>query len=404
MSYDFEIATRERPGPLEPLLERLGIDARLEGAFGPARNVLVTRLGDPERTIDVEGPEGYEPEDLVDDLDGRFAATAPGARWLSGIHIPGGYAEPEDRWALDLAIEIARAHEGAVWDPQSERVLWPQEAPGNRPAPRRASSKRQHRRLTHIIVMAWHVPQVRLTPDAPATLLSLLRRHLPDGLPGRFGPTEPYQHRLERDGDDAFVADWTAEAGQQSLLTWDGASRGWSGVAFFRRGDGGRLQPDLVIEIRGAGAAALDDDGAAEQVAGGLVAIADALGAVYAQAHVEPTEREFTRGGAAVSPFRDVKALGWAGIPWDPSWLAWFGRPYADRLRASVAGQIDRETARGFLLRVGALPAARDQLRAVFPRLPSELLQDEWFLESPIDGTPIARLRPAPEILPFDAS
>ena len=62
---------RRRPGPLEPLLERLGIDARLEGAFEPERNVLVTRLGDPERTIDVEGPAGYEPEDLVDDLDGR---------------------------------------------------------------------------------------------------------------------------------------------------------------------------------------------------------------------------------------------------------------------------------------------------------------------------------------------
>ena len=80
-----------------------------------------------------------------------------------------------------------------------------------------------------MIVMAWHVPQVRPTPDAPATLLSLLRRHLPGRAAGSLRPTEPYQHRLERDGDDAFVADWTAEAGRQSLLTWDGATRGWNG-------------------------------------------------------------------------------------------------------------------------------------------------------------------------------
>ena len=164
------------------------------------------------------------------------------------------------------------------------------------------------------------------------------------------------------------------------------------------------LQPDLVIEIRGADAAALHDDGAAERWQTASPRSPTPSTRCMPRRTSNLREREFTRGGAAVSPFRDVKALGWAGFPWDPSWLAWFGRPYADRLRASLADQIDRETARGFLLRVGALPVARDELRAVFPRLPPELLQDEWFLESPTDGTPIARLRPAPEILPFDAS
>jgi hypothetical protein len=114
VSYDLEIATRRRPGPLEPLLDRLGIRARFQGAFEPQRNVLVTRLGDPERTIDVEGPAEYEPEDLVGDLDESFSAVARDARWLCGIHLPGGYAEPDDRWVIDLAIELARAGDGAV--------------------------------------------------------------------------------------------------------------------------------------------------------------------------------------------------------------------------------------------------------------------------------------------------
>ena len=400
MSYDFEIATRRRPGRLEPLLERLAIEARSEGAFEPERSVLVTRLGEHQRTIDLEGPAGYEPDDLVDDLDARLAAAAPDARWLTGIHVPGGYVEPADRWALDLAIEIAREHGGAVWDPQVERVLWPE----NAIAPRRRATRRGSRRPTPRIVMAWHVPQTRLTPGAPSTVLSLLGRNLPDGLPARFGRTDPYEHRLDRDGAGAFVADWTAEATRQSLLTWDGTTRGWSGAAYFRRGDGGRLQPDLVIEIRGDGAAAVRDPAVAGRMADGLVAIADDIDAVYAQAHVEATELEFIRDGVPVSPFRDVKALGWAGIPWDPTWLAWFGRPYADRLRGLLGGQIDRETARGFLVRAAPLPAPRDELRSVFPRLPQELVQEEWFLESPADGTRVARLRPAPEILPFDGS
>ena len=178
-------------------------------------------------------------------------------------------------------------------------------------------------------------------------------------------------------------------------------------VAFFRRGDGGRLQPDLVIEIRGAGAAALHDPAAAEQVAGGLVAIADALGAVYAQAHVEPTEPEFIRGARAVSPFRDVKAAA-AGreSPWDPSWLAWFGRPYADRLRASSPARSIARRLAASSCALGRFRSPRDQLRAVFPRLPSELLQEEWFLEfADRTGSPdCAGCDRHPEILPFDAS
>ncbi|MFL5726446.1 MAG: hypothetical protein ACJ77F_08910 [Chloroflexota bacterium] len=400
MSYDFEIATRDKPGPLEPLLERLGIEARLEGAFEPERNVLVTRTREPHRTIDAEGPAGYDPIDLAGDLNASFAAAAPGARWLSAIHLPGGYAEPDDRWVLDLAIGIAREHHGAVWDPQSERVLWPENPPAGR-GRRRAS---EHRSGTHKIVVAWHVPQVRLTSDAPTTLLALLRTHLPDGLPNRFGQTDPYEHRLERDGDGAFVGDWSAEAERQSLLTWDGATRGWSGMALFRRGDGVRLEPDAVVEVRGEGAAALDDRAAAAGLVEGLVAIADTLDAVYARAHVEPVEPAFIRGGVPVAPFRDVRAHGWAGIPRDPSWLAWFGRPYADRLRADLADRIDRDTVHGFLLRARALPAMPADLRPLFPDLPQELIQEEWFVESPTDGTPIARLRPAPEIPALDAS
>ena len=397
MSYDFEIATRRRPGPLEPLLLRLGIEARLEGAFEPERNVLVTRLGDPERTIDVEGPAGYEPGDLIDDLDERFAAAVPGARWIAGIHLPGGYADRADRWVIDLAIELARENGGAVWDPQAERVLWPESPPAPRPRrPARAASGAKYG-----IHLTWYVPLARVGSDLPAQVIRLLSKHLPEGLPSRFGPTEPYQHRLERDGEAAFVDDWSIEAGRHGLLTWNGAVRPWTGVVFFRRGDGGRLPPDLSVSIAGDDAA-IRDAAAADGLADGLAGIADALDAVYAEAHLEPTTVEISPTGALVSPFRNVKALGWAGFPWDPTWLAWFGRPYADRLRRDLADRIERQTERGFMIRLGSVAAPRDELRDVFPRLPPELVQEEWFLESAELGRTFARLRPALEIPPLD--
>jgi hypothetical protein len=245
------------------------------------------------------------------------------------------------------------------------------------------------------------VSQARAHADLPTTLLGLLRRQLPDVLPARFGRTEPYQHRLERDGDAAFVADWSAEAERQALLTWDGRTRAWHGSVVFRPGDGGRLEPDLVISVEGDDAA-LHDSTAADQMAEALAAIADELDAVYAEAHVEATEPEFVRGGVPIAPFRDLTARGWAGLPWDPTWLAWFGRPYADRLRAHLADRIDRETRRGFLARSGALAQPRDALRTGSPRLPPELVQEEWFLVSPTDGASISRLRPAIEIPRLD--
>jgi hypothetical protein len=399
LSYDFEIATRRPPGPLEPLLARIGIEARLDGTFEPERNVLVTRLGDPERTIDVEGPAGYEPEDLVGDLDEAFAAAAPGASWICGIHLPGGYVEPVDRWALDLAIELARDGDGAVWDPQAEQVVWPEHIPSgavrtNRAQERAPTVGRQR------IVLAWHVPQARARPDLPATLLALLREHLPDAVPGRFGRTEPYQHRLERDGDSTFSADWAAEAAGQQLLTWDGAKGAWPGMVRFRQGDGRRLQPDLQIRIEGDDAARHDPD-SADRLADGFAAVADALDAACGQAHLEPTEVELVRGVPLVR-FRDLIAQGWAGLPWDPTWLTWFGRPYADRLRAGLDEFVDRETSRGFLIRMGPLALPREELRASFPRLPPELVQEEWFAVSPTDGRPIPRLRPAAEIPSLD--
>ena len=69
MSYDLDIALRTWPGrPLADILASIGVEARLDGAFDVDRNVLVTRIGASERTIDLDGPVQVEPDDLEPEI------------------------------------------------------------------------------------------------------------------------------------------------------------------------------------------------------------------------------------------------------------------------------------------------------------------------------------------------
>jgi hypothetical protein len=68
------------------------------------------------------------------------------------------------------------------------------------------------------------------------------------------------------------------------------------------------------------------------------------------------------------------RANRWVGLPAAPTWLAWFGRPYADLVRSAVAQHITAETDGALLLRLGPEPMDPDQLAAVFPPLPLPLI------------------------------
>ena len=62
------------------------------------------------------------------------------------------------------------------------------------------------------------------------------------------------------------------------------------------------------------------------------------------------------------------------GLPAAPTWLAWFGRPYADLVRSTVAPFIHEERNGGLFVRLADEPANRDQLTACFPALPLDLI------------------------------
>jgi hypothetical protein len=101
------------------------------------------------------------------------------------------------------------------------------------------------------------------------------------------------------------------------------------------------------------------------------------------------------------------RADAWVGLPASPTWLAWFGRPYAEAVRSAVAGHITSESDAGIFLRLGAVPMNADQLADLFPPLPVRLLARRR--EQPGAWLPNARYslvsgapsQPAEELLPL---
>jgi hypothetical protein len=106
-------------------------------------------------------------------------------------------------------------------------------------------------------------------------------------------------------------------------------------------------------------------------------AVAGLPGSIYAAVGVERghTINRGRVGGTAMSetgPF--PRADVWTGLPPSPTWLAWFGRPYAAAVRGAVDAHIAEDGESGLLVRMSRQPLNADELAAIFPPLPARLL------------------------------
>lgn len=345
MSYDLRIATSRRPD--------------LAGAARPGAARWST-----------DGPHAIDP----DDLDEPLAAAVLAPRWLVEISVPAGAPKKEAREATAAAREIAERFEGAIYDPQVGAVVWPRGKQARFQAP--AAEQR-----IRLVQLEWFLPVAAgETPGAARALLATLRRRLAEAMPRRFGPFEPLEGRLDRDGDEAFAGAWARAAAVEhgETLFWKAASPCFGGAASF---------PDRRERFRPAGAGravrlstsldgrALHGDPRWREAAVDLfVALARRLEAFYAAGYVE--RRVIARRGA-VWYDGESESVGlqrsrwWLGCPRVPTWLAWFGGPLAARL-GSLPGA--RPLPGGLLFRAGNEPLDRDELSGRFLALPADIL------------------------------
>ncbi len=379
MSYDLIVVLRIRPpaDSLELFARAAQLNLQSRGEFRTGANVLVANLDQDGRTIDVDGPSRID----ATDLDDAIAGTVRGPRWQVEIHVPGGFDERVDAWVVDLATHLARAGDGIVWDPQREMIVWPT---GITP---RARGRAEERIRT--IQIEWIVPWSRVPAEMPTRWLATLRDLLPRALPTRFGTYEPFQGRLDRDGDGAFEAAWRSaeETAWGGLLFSKGSPPYFDGMIQIPDRRGERI-PCLRIDVTVDARPYHRDPQAADDLVVALAAICGRVSAIYGDATVY---RDWiVRGGGlrsderteyGSSPLRKGGLFG--GLPAIRPWVAWYGPEYVPLVRPTFSLiAVDREG--GMLVRHGRLPMDRDEL-AGSPRVPFELIGPIADTVPPID-------------------
>lgn len=380
MSYDLEIALSRKPtfeNIAEFVSSQKGIEAsgRLEGGKG---NVIVRRTGKVKASpgFTVDGPFQIEEEDLPDEL--MAFVLAP--RWLIQVSVPAASNDKDLSTALALGRALAKVCDGAVYDPQEDKVVFPKGTPKRYKAP----AEEQRIRLVNC---EWYLPPARFEVTTASELLRLIRRLCPEAAPTRFGQYEPLQHRIEKGNDQPFLDSWKEAAAVDigDSFFWKAKSPCYGGSVFF---------PDWRNEDRPKGVArrinlSMDFDGRAlhgdsrwtETVIALFLELSRKLQAYYAATYVQ-REVIAKRGIWLDGRSEDISLPGgqwWTGLPPIPTWLSWFGKPYHSLVKGVSGGF--QEYPEGLFLRLGSEPMDRDQLTGKFPPIPKEL-------QTVVEGSP----------------
>jgi hypothetical protein len=287
----------------------------------PIRAVLAAVAEAGGASLQVEAPSRVEAEDLPEALAGvkqRFM-------WVVQLHLEGSPNGAAIDAALELADQIATAHDGVVVDLQEEAAPSPAAGDG-----------------ADVVRVAWFVSEERwLRDDTCAKTLAVLAATAPSALPRRYGTYEPFQGKFEgRDKESLFCQEWAAVAHHDSTgyLWWSGrrpCRHAFACSSTARQG----IRPGNVP----SGEIGIDlDFGSAdpEAVVKLFTTMAAAHDCFFAAAFV-PERRE----GPGRPPLRDLTILsqqGWGGLPSAKLWLVWLGEPYASTIEMQIASSAVR--------------------------------------------------------------
>ena len=155
------------------------VSRRVRGAVRPA--------------FSVDGPFRVEREDVPPEVRARI--VGPDVQFQVSVLDDSGTSVT---LARRTCLALARAIDGALYDPQDDEVVWPGSSR------RRAAVVPQGTDRIDALDIEWTTLRAP-THDKVAGLLDLLLTTLPEAAPVRFGPFEPLQYRLDTDGSDAFV-------------------------------------------------------------------------------------------------------------------------------------------------------------------------------------------------------
>jgi hypothetical protein len=337
-----------------------------DGRFKRDGYVLLSHAGGVAAEID--GPNRIEADDVADAANGAIGASG----WLVQVSVK---PSAEATWPMELATHLARSADGVVYDPQEDLVAWPA---GFQPRDADTGEER-----TTEIELGWFTARPSTDGDLPRNFLRVLSHLAPEATPTRYGGYEPLPFRFEGpNAEEDFVDRWIKEASVgRPMIFWNATRPSFGGSAFMPRPDdepyASGARDVTGITIRFDGRALARDPQVTERIVELFASMARGLDCVFACGSVHRDlvirrgrDNADYRTEAGPAPFLDR----WVGLPAAPSWLAWFGAPYAELVRDAVRDRITQETDGALFLRLGREPMNADELAEIFPPLPLALI------------------------------
>lgn len=357
MSYDLAVYSPRAVSPAD--LRALILDSGLDVDAGGVGGFSVVRGARRRHSFTIDGPDRTDDEDVPDHV-GRVVL---GVRYLYSIMVEGTVAI-EVPHAVRFARRLAATLDGAVLDQQSDEV-WSRSRT-------RAIARPQRNSRVATVDLEWYCLRQNLPDDPARVFATTVERCLPEALPRRFGEYEPLQGTYSESGVDGFAAAWAAatttlystgsppcvgghlDAGPSA----SGRDRFWSASLTFLADP--IAQPGWHAALRRL-----------------FVSLADAVSAFYATGEVTRghiwTGRSLCADDTTEWSIRPLRTRhGWLGLPPQPIWWTWFGRPYRE-FRNLLPAERLAATDSGVLYEAAARPTPADQLQPMSQLLPATL-------------------------------
>lgn len=376
MSYDLRIWGR-----------RLGdLNASLPTSTGWTGSSGGWALSKRSWQITIGKPQAVEPEDVPVEA----SELLPGLSFLAELSLE-PISAPKSAYSTLMAAAQTVAEElaGVVEDPQEESLKLP------RGTTRYVKPQRQER-FAVLDLSWWYLKSPLRVSDGAAEFLAVLRRHVPEAVPRRYGLWEPPPYKTEETGVDALVA-FLAENLDELLVLY--AKRPVVGVHI--ADCKGAAHPQfgfranhisIQIEVQ-----VLEQQGWERAVRNLWRDVSRFLQPFYGEARVLS---DYLRGRA--TPMSDmrtavhpVRSWFWRGLPPEPGLALVLGPPYTELWKpagASAVGEllfVEQDT-----WSIGA------PLALSIPRQIAQRWMPRW-TELPAGGYAVNWCDQLPEIFPF---
>jgi hypothetical protein len=353
-----------------------------------AGNLLVQKSvkGKMKTVWIIDGPFKVEQEDLPDELDGQTRLP----KWLLQFTISAA--------ASNLDLEMAMAMSGLVADELDgfafiddelfypEKIKKPLKKQSQTKQAKNQPKKQTKERRGPLVTLEFHFAR----KQAAKTFLKVARRFCPEAVPRRFGYYDPLPGKFDDQTESVFVNEWKRLVRDKNGdgLTWTASYPcleghiGCSHTGGDSKKEYSRGIEQSIIEITFDGQVLKDDQEWCKKVVRLFEGLAVELDAFYAAGYVE---RNMVIYRSRIYIAHDSESISlqatdwshtkWLGIPRTPTWLVWYGGPYAKLLK-HIAKENQTDSSAIFL-RHGKEPVDTDTAKKKFPRIPEQFLAKE---------------------------